>query len=111
MRLQRVGHNLATEHVYTYVLFLRFFSTIGCYEILSIVPRAIQRVLGICFLCANVYVNSKLLVYLSHPFPFGLHEFVFVSVSLFLFCKEVQTVFFFQIPRISDIRCYLSFSI
>ena len=79
--------HLTTERIYTYMLFLRFFSTIGCYKILSIVPHARQWVLVICVLCGNVYVNSKLLIYLSHPFPFGHHEFIFASVSLFLFCK------------------------
>ena len=35
-----------------------------------------------------MYVNPKFLIYpFPPPFPFGNQKFVFMSVSLFLFCK------------------------
>ena len=67
--------------LYIYIFPFRFFSLIGYYKILSIVPCAIQWVLVgyLFFIKYCVYVNPKLLIYPSPPppFPFGNHKFVF----------------------------------
>ena len=38
------------------IFFFRFFSPIGCYKILSVVPCAIQSVLGGYFIYSSVYI-------------------------------------------------------
>ena len=68
---------------YIYILF-RFFSIIGYYNTLNIVPCTAQQVLVVCFVYSSVSVSSILLMYPSPPFLFGLFS---MSVSLFLFCK------------------------
>ena len=58
-------------YVYIYIFFFRFFSLVGYYKMLSIVPCAIQQIyVGYLFYIQQyVYVNSKLLIYPSLPFP------------------------------------------
>ena len=52
-----------------YMFFFRFFSIIGYYKILKIVPCALQQVLVVYlfYVWWYVCVNSKLLIYLSPP--------------------------------------------
>ena len=78
-------------YIYIYISFFRFFSHIGYYKILSILPCAIQQVfIGFLFYIQQcMTINPNLLIYPSpslSPFPFGSHQFVFY-VSLLLFCK------------------------
>ena len=42
-------------YIYLYSFFLKFFSHLGCYRILSIAPCAIQKVLVDYFICSSVY--------------------------------------------------------
>ena len=100
-------------HIHLYLFFFRFFSIIGCYKILSIVPCAIQQVLiGYLFYIQQcVYFNPKLLVYPSSPSPFGNHKFVFYVCESASFLLHSLACCIFQIPRISDIILYLSFSV
>ena len=53
------------NQLYVYMFFLRFFSIIGYYKILSIVPCAKQQVLVVYLFYRQqcVYVNPKLLIY------------------------------------------------
>ena len=57
-------------HIYIYIFFFRFFSIIGYYKILSIVPCAIKQVfVGYLFHIQQcVYVNPKPLIYPSPLF-------------------------------------------
>ena len=65
-------------HTHTHTFF-RFFSIIGYYEILSIVPCAVQRFLVyLLYVQQCVSADPKLIIYPSlTPFPYGNHEFVF----------------------------------
>ena len=68
--------------IHTYIsIFFRFFSLIGYYKILSIVPCAIQWVLVVYLFYIQycVSINPKFLIYPSPPSPFGNHKFVFYA--------------------------------
>ena len=73
-----------------YIFFSRFFSLIGYYKILGIVPCAIQQVLVVhlFYIQQCVYVNPKFPIYPSPPFsPLVTISLFSMSVSLFLFCR------------------------
>ena len=90
-----VQQNDSVIHIYVASqlarFFFRFFSIIGYYKILSIVSCAIQQVLYVYlfYIQQCVYVNPKLLIYLSPltpTIPFGNHKFLFyVCESIYCF--------------------------
>ena len=72
--------------------YIRFFSLIGYYKILSVVPCAIPYIfIGYSFYIQQcAYVNAKLLRYLSSLFPLVTISLFFMSVGLLLFCIYVH---------------------
>ena len=100
--------------LYIYILF-QIFSIIGYYKILSIVPCAIQQApdVYLCYIQQCAYVNPKLLIYpLPRPAISPLVTINLCSVSESLSVLEISSlVSCFQIPHISDIIQYLSFSV
>ena len=99
----------ATQQQQQHIYFFRLFSITGYYQILNIVPYAIQQILTdyMFYIQQCVSENVKLLIYPSWPFPFDNYKFVFH------FCKSISAlqissfVSFFKIPLIGDTRCYL----
>ena len=45
-------------HTHTYIYFFRFFSIIGYYKILNIIPCALQSLLFIYFICNYLVVGK-----------------------------------------------------
>ena len=68
-------------YIYIYIFFFRFFSLVGYYKILSTVSPC-------CLFCIQqcVYVNPKLLIYLSLHLSLITVSLFSMSVGLFLFC-------------------------
>ena len=92
-------------HIHIYVFFFIFYSIIGCYKILSVIPCATTDLAVYLFYILKIFIsaNSKLLIY-----PLLLSPLVNVSLfsrfmSLFLFCKQVHLyhLFRFQMQVIS----------
>ena len=81
-------------YIYMYVFFLKFFSSLGCYRLLSKAPCSIQRVLLIiCF------KNSNVFMLISNSFSVRPHPQLTVSLfsksmSLFLLsvCMSAQSL-------------------
>ena len=82
--------NIYSSHIYSYIAHipykfiyifsLRFFSILGYYKILSIVPCVIQQVLVVYLFCIQqcVYVNPKLLIYPSPLSPLVISHCVYI---------------------------------
>ena len=77
--------------IYIDPLFLRFFSHIGHYRVLSRVPCAIHTVgslFVIYFMYSSMYMSIPISQFIfPHPLPPGNHKFVFYicnSISVFL---------------------------
>ena len=91
-------------YICVYIFFFRFFSIIGYYKILNIVPCAMQQdlVIYLFHIQQFVSVNPKLLIYPS-LLNFGNHTFVFYVCGSVSVLQISSYVSFFQIPHISDI--------
>ena len=79
-------------YLYLYIFFTKFFSIIGYYKTVTIVPCAIQQdlVIYLIFIKKYVSVNPKLLNYPSPtPFTFSNHSFFFSCVLQSEF-KEIK---------------------
>ena len=84
--------------VYIYIFFFRFFSVIGYYKVLNIIPCAIQQnlVVNLFYIYYCISVNSRLLIYpplsplvtiILFPFLIFIYYFTFeCSESLLLLC-------------------------
>ena len=87
-------------YIYTYIclyiFFFRFFSTLGYYKKLSIVPCAIQQVLvGYLFYIQQcVYFNTNLLIYPSLPSPLVTVSLFCMSLSHFCFVNKFICIIF-----------------
>ena len=75
-------------HTHIYIFFFRFFSIIRYYNILSIVPCAIQQVLisYVFYIQYCVYVNPNLQIYPFPPLNTGKHKFIFY------FCNSISVL-------------------
>ena len=63
--------------MYTYIFFYKFFSIIGYYKILNIVPCAIQEILVAYFVYSGVYLLTLNSQFTPSPLPL-------VTISLFV---------------------------
>ena len=69
-------------------IFFSFFSMIGNYKILNIVPCAIEKILVYFMNRIVLSVDLILVIYPSHTLsPLVTISFWSMSMSLFLFCK------------------------
>ena len=72
--------------IYIYPLFIRFFSHIGHYRVLSRVPPPYSRpLLVICFILCSVYINPNLPIYPSTSSPLVTTSLFSICVTLLLF--------------------------
>ena len=75
--------------IHTYLLFLKFFSYIDHYRVLSRVPCTIQHVLisSLFYIRYCVYVNPHLPIYPSPAYALVTISMFSTSGILFLFCQ------------------------
>ena len=104
-------HTHTHTHTHTYTFFFIFFSIMIYHGILNIVPYAIQQGLVMYLFCIQQFgsANLKLLIYPSSTSPSPLRNTSLFSLPVCFIDKFFCVIF--QIPHISDVIWYLSFSL